>query len=63
MFRVNFCHGVQAGAGCIGVATFGQSRAFKSHSFFHFGREKVAGFQEEQLVVEVAKGILRFQVQ
>ena len=23
VFRVNFCHGVQAGAGCIGVATFG----------------------------------------
>jgi len=60
---VDLGHGVQGGAGGIGVAAFGQRHPVKGHAFFDFGGEEGAGFQKQQLVIEVAEGILGFKVQ
>ena len=60
---VDLGHGVQGGAGGIRVAAFGQRHAVKGHTFFDLGGEKGAGFQKQQLVVEVTESVLGFQVQ
>lgn len=63
MFWVDLGHGVQGRAGGIGVAALGQCHAVEGHAFFNFGGEECAGFQKQQLVVEVTESVLGFEVQ
>jgi len=63
MLGVDFGHRVQHVAWRVGVHAFGQGCAIEGHAFLDFLREQRARLQEQQLVVEVAKGILGLQVQ
>ena len=60
---INFGHGVEDIAWCVGVASFWQRHSIKSHTLLCFCGEQRAGLQKQQLVVEIAKSILRFEVQ
>lgn len=63
MLRVNLGHCVQTRARGIRIAAFRQGGAFKGHALFDLRREQCPGLQKQQLVIKVAKGIFRFQVQ
>ena len=63
MFGIDLGHGVEGRAGGIGVAALGQGHAVKRHPFFDLGGEEGAGFQKQQLVIEVTESVLGFEVQ
>ena len=63
MLRVDLAHRVQNILGRVGAAALRQGVAFKGHAGFDFGCKQRARLQEDQLVVEVAKSLLRLQMQ
>lgn len=63
VLRVDFGDGVEHVLPRIRIHAFGKRVPLYRHAFLEFGREKLARLQENQLVVVVAKGLFRFQVQ
>ena len=63
MLGVNIGHGKERIARRVRVASGGQGRAFDGQAHLQFGGKEGAGLQEQQLLVEVAKGLLRFDLQ
>ena len=63
MLGVNLCHGVEHVARGIWVGALGQGGALDGHAFFQVFRKEATGFQKEQLVIEVAKGVFGLDLQ
>ena len=63
MLRINLGNGVEQLWRCIRAGVGGQAQAIKSHAFFQGIRKGAAGREEHPLLVIVAKGIFRLQVQ
>jgi hypothetical protein len=62
MLGVNIGHGEQRIFGRGRVAACGQGAAFQRQAHLQFGGEQRAGLQKQELVVEVAKGFLGFDL-
>ena len=63
MVGINFGHGVQDIAWRVGVASLRQRHAIEGHALLCFCGEQSAGLQKQQLIVEIAKSVLGFEVQ